>query len=394
MSKPRAAAKSRAPPGPSRMTRSSTITTRSAALEAPVSDAKTTNGAAKEADASKPKDRVKKRKRDADVIEGTQVELDCDRLPQEASAKRIKPSKQNAPCLDPFPAAPLPDHIPEPAMSVADHEAHSNNITRLLASTTPDSLSSLESDGKSPFQISLSVKEKADQRELTPPPNPSSPKLPAAKVSLSTSSKPPSTRPALTLPPLPASSIPKRANPTPRSSVAPQSRSSVAPLSRSSVAPQSRPFLVPRPDKPTSSVLSTSSSSKSAEPLPPVPEKQSTPAPKATKQVAHLISELTGRVERLERESKVLLQTEVKLKGHCEDLKKENTDLIKQTETMDSALWELRDEMDEQKALTSSILAAIEGLKSGAGAGDVGLAVKKVEKTKNNNAYNVSTRTV
>lgn len=84
------------------------------------------------------------------------------------------------------------------------------------------------------------------------------------------------------------------------------------------------------------------------------------------------------------------MQSEVKLKAQCETLLKENTGLTKQVEKMDAELWGLNEDMDEQKMLVASILGAIEGLKSGTGAGNVVLAAKKVRKATDNNAFNVS----
>lgn len=383
------------PAAPKRMTRSSTLTTRKADVDASIGESEMGGGAAKEADASTMKTGAKGKKRDAESMEGPRSKPDRDRLPQDSSAKRAKTAKRDPPYLNPFvsEAIPQPATIPEPALSVANHEAHSQLVASILASTPPSQSYPPESDGRSPFQVSLSVKAGASQHEkLTAPPN-VTPKLPTFKAPISTSSKAQTPRPLLALPPLPAKSKSKIAHPTPRSSVAPPSRSSVAPLSRSSVVPPSRPFLAARLDDPSNSTFSAASSSVSTEPpIPSTPalEKQSVPAPKASKQIVHLISELTGRVERLERENKVVMQSEVKLKAQCETLLKENTGLTKQVEKMDAELWGLNEDMDEQKMLVASILGAIEGLKSGTGAGNVVLAAKKVQKATDNNAFNVS----
>lgn len=341
--------------------------------------------------AGKVKAKTAARKRPAEVLDEPGDSVGHDQ-PSTASAKRAKTSKNsNPPYLNPFPTAQAPPTIPEPTLSVAEHEAHSQNIAGLLEDPK-SGVSPSGSDGRSPFQVALSVKERNIERELTAPP--------AAGPLQAPEKAKPRVSP-VSLPPMPNPNAPSQ---TPRSSVAPSSRgprSSVAPTSqgprssaapmprgpRSSVAPMSRgPFIAPALSSPAPAHSFTLPENN----LPPL-EKQSAPALKPNKHITHLIAELTGRVERIDKDMKAVTQAEKILRARYDTVVKENKVLTEQAVLIDAEVWEMREELNEQKTLVASILGAIDDLKASAGAGrDVVRAAGKVQSATKDNAFAVS----
>lgn len=86
-----------------------------------------------------------------------------------------------------------------------------------------------------------------------------------------------------------------------------------------------------------------------------------------------------------------MAQAEKTLRGQYDIVVKENKGLTEQAELVDAEVWELREELNEQKTLVASILGAIDDLKASAGAGrDVVRAAGKVQSATKDNIFAVS----
>lgn len=69
---------------------------------------------------------------------------------------------------------------------------------------------------------------------------------------------------------------------------------------------------------------------------------------------------------------------------------KDNKELMKQNEQLDSEVGKLREELDAQKQTLASIHLMLETLKESDVGGDIAKMVVKVEKAVRDNAWNVS----
>lgn len=86
-----------------------------------------------------------------------------------------------------------------------------------------------------------------------------------------------------------------------------------------------------------------------------------------------------------------MTQAEKVLRAQCDTVVKENKVLTEQAVLIDTEVWEMREELNEQKMLVASILGAIDDLKASTGAShDVVRTTGKVQSTTKDNAFAVS----
>lgn len=89
-----------------------------------------------------------------------------------------------------------------------------------------------------------------------------------------------------------------------------------------------------------------------------------------------------------------MAQAEKMLRGQYDIVVKENKGLTEQAALVDAEVWELREELNEQKTLVASIIGAIDDLKASTGEGhDVVRAAGKVQNATKDNTFAVSTIT-
>jgi hypothetical protein len=252
--------------------------------------------------------------------------------------------------IDPFANSQT---IPEPSLSVAEHEEHSRHMIHSKTSHSPG-------DTNSPFTQSLpavardsassdvGAKSQSISIPETPPLQPISlVSVNTPSASVSTVTKPKSTaRNQLTLAPLPSTRF-------------------AAPSSASS----------------TNNHMQTPAQS-SDSPL------SSIPVAKTSKQVTDKLSNIEARLCRLEEELRVVTLLEKDAQRRQQKILDENKELLKQNETLDCEVGELREEVDTQKKTLASIHAMLANLKTNGG--DAAKAVVKVEKAVRDNAWNVS----
>jgi hypothetical protein len=264
--------------------------------------------------------------------------------------------------------------IPEPSLTVAEHEAHSQALSqaqRVVPSSDPDP----STDGHSLFSQSLASMSNKDT-------------LPTPSKASSSALKPRShtpARPILVLAPLP---------PPKSKTISDKARHSVATSAR-------RPFLVPSsphassPALPEPSHFSTPFSSSSTQaPSKPFMQTQSTlqaksvPSQKTSKVVTDKISTLETRVARLEGELQDVRGSLVDTKKSQQKTTEENNKLTKWNETLSDEIGELKEEFEGQGKMLESIQKILDGLK--VDGGNLDKAVVKIEASTRNNAFNVS----
>ncbi|KAF7971235.1 hypothetical protein HWV62_21656 [Athelia sp. TMB] len=237
---------------------------------------------------------------------------DDNALDEATSAKKTKKQKTNAAYLDPFEQST----IPEPSLSVSQHEAHSRNLSNSPPTLSCNGSSPISPDERSPFQRSLdqSVPE-PDETTIAP----TQTELPLLKPVSKLARKP------LTLPPLPSikSSKPFRA-----STVVPMSprQPSLAPPHPSAAA--MTPSYLPPPSMPFASSTTVSRHQPQPVSFTDVP-KQSAPATKTSKHVTDLVATLLSCVDWLEGDVKGFKESEQYMRSQQTDLLAQNHELTK-----------------------------------------------------------------
>lgn len=241
-----------------------------------------------------------KRKRKTAAGEGA----DDDKLNQTIPTKKLK--KANT-YLDPFANQ---DIIPEPQLSVAQHEAHSQNLVQFPMPVSSESSPS-NIDDRSPFQESLDSlapipEEPTDElTEQVPSPAPSehdtkkAPTLAAPRPTQKPARKPLIMPPLTSIKPKSSSSVSSKPSlPSLRQESLAPSRASAPP--QTSLAP-SHLSVPPASAVPQYSTLLTS--------VPNI-QKQSAPTVKTSRHVTDLIAGLVSHVDRLENELRTLKESE------------------------------------------------------------------------------------
>ena len=255
--------------------------------------------------------------------------------------------------------------IPEPSMSVAQHEAHSH----VLAQAPHTAIPSASTDGQSLFSKSLAS---TSNQETVPAP------FQIPNSALKSRSQTP-VRPPLILAPLQPARTKTKADPARNTPFAP------------------RPFLIPptphasSPVHPQSTRFSTPFSSSSTQaPSQPLTQPQSPLltksvfSQKTSKVITDRLSTFETRVARLEDELQDMLSSMGDIKRSQRKDNNNDDELIK----LHDELGELREESQAQGKVLQSIERILEGLKANGGGLDK--AVGKIEKSARDNAFNVS----
>jgi hypothetical protein len=112
------------------------------------------------------------------------------------------------------------------------------------------------------------------------------------------------------------------------------------------------------------------------------------PVVKTSKHVTDKLSSIEARLCRLEEEFRVVTSSEKDARQRQQKILDENKELLKQNETLDCKVGELREEVDTQKKTLASIHTMLENLKTNGGV--AAKAVVKAEKAVCDNAWNVS----
>jgi hypothetical protein len=280
--------------------------------------------------------------------------------------------------IDPFANSQT---IPEPSLSVAEHEEHSRHMVHAKTSHSPG-------DTDSPFTQSLPAVARdsassdvgVTSQSIYIPENPllqpnSLVSVNTPSASVSTVTKPKSTaRNQLTLAPL--SSKPRIPN-----TRTVRETSTMPSATRPFLAPPSTRFAAPSSALSTNNRMQTPAQS-SDFPL------SSIPVAKTSKHVTDKLSNIEARLCRLEEELRVVTLSEKDAQRRQQKILDENKELLKQNERLDCEVGELREEVDTQKKTLASIHAMLANLKTNGG--DAAKAVVKVEKAVRDNAWNVS----
>lgn len=256
--------------------------------------------------------------------------------------------------------------IPEPSISVAQHEAHSHVLAQASHTAV---LSNPSADGLSLFSKLLAT---TSNQETLPAP------FQIPNSALKSRSQTP-VRPPLILAPLQPAQTKTRANQARNTPFAP------------------RPFLIPptthasSPALPQSTPFSTPFSSSSTQaPLQPLTRPQSPlltksiVSQKTSKVIADKLSAFETRVACLEDE----LQDMLSSMGDIKRSQRKNNDNDNELVKLRDELGELREESQAQGKILQSIDHILEGLKANGGSLDK--AVGKIEKSARDNAFNVS----
>jgi hypothetical protein len=254
--------------------------------------------------------------------------------------------------------------IPQPSLTVAEHEAHSRVLSETDRLPTPSDLST---NCQSLFSKSLAS---IPNKEILPSP-------PKALAAAPKSRSQTPARPLLILAPLPPAK--------------PKTVARNAPIP----TPAHRPFLAPSSARaspaPTSTRFSTPfslSSTQAPSALPAWPQSplltKSAASHRTSKVVTDKISVLETRVGRLEDEVKNIQGSLVDMKKGQWKSAEENDELIK----LRAEFGELKEESEAQAKLLHLIERILEGLK--ADGISVDKAVTKIETSTRSNAFNVS----